>query len=156
MIDGVTDAVPSADADAASEALGDRVPKVSDDSGEEDLVAKVEPDSVELVEVDADRRAEALGETLTFEDLEMIEERDCVFEMAAVTEGELVIVGVVLVDIDTDDDDVSEALGESELSRDIEVWGLDDELPLSIADVEASGDPEADSVGDCEENEVIV
>ena len=68
--------------------------------------------------------------------------------MAAVTEGELVIVGVVLVDIDTDDDVVSEALDESELSRDIEVWGLDDELPLSIADVEASGDPEADSVGD--------
>ena len=76
MTEGDADAEPSGDAEAAPEALGDRVPNVSDGSGDEDLVANSEADSEELVEVDADRREEALGETLPVEDLETIEERD--------------------------------------------------------------------------------
>ncbi len=155
VIDDDADAVPSVDAEAALEALGDRVPKVFDGSGDDDLVTNAEADSVEVVEVDADRRAEALRETLPDEDFETTEERDGVFEMTAVTEGELVMVGVVLVDIDIDDDGVIDALAEAELMSDCETLGLDDELPLSTDETEASGDPEVDAVGDLDETKEL-
>lgn len=151
VIEVVPEKVPSADSEAASDALGDSVPNVFDESGDEDLVASADADSDEVVEVDADRRAEALGETLPVEDLEQIEERDGVFEFTALTEGELDIVGVVLVDIDMDGDGVIDSLAESELRSDCETLGLDDELPLSMSDAEASGDPEVNTVGDLDE-----
>jgi len=147
---GVT--VPN-DAVAMPDALVVSLPKaVAEASPVGDFELTGDGDTDGLLDVDREMRAETLVETLLVVVFDAMGDAVEDFETRAVTDGEPETVGVELVDVEIDVEGDNDELAESELSSDTDGSGLLEELPLPTSDSEASGDMEADTVGDREEN----